>query len=109
MKTQSKEKLALSVARELKQSIRNAADDLQHIIQPLTGEMRSAPNVIAKVDFWGAVHAAAQRQFWLTVSDKAYRDFGLDLPEHAKAAGTKARRLVDAEAVRFANRLAKAA
>ena len=109
MKTQSKEKLALFVARELKSTIRLASDDLEYILQPLTGEMRSAPNIVAKADLWVAVQSAAQRGLWLAVSDKAYLDFGLDLPEYAKAAGHPARRLVDAEAVRFANRLAKAA
>src|SRR6266403_4738322 len=83
--------------KELKQNLFIASDDLEHIIQPLTGEMRSAPNIVEKADFWGAVHVAAQRHFWLTASDAAYRDFGIDLPEYAKAAGHPARRLVDAE------------
>ena len=95
--------------KALKQSISSAADDLQHIIEPLTEEMCTAPNVVAQAGMRSAVQRAAQRHLWLAVSDKAFADFGLDLPEYAKAGGTKARLLVDREAVRFTQRLAKGA
>jgi hypothetical protein len=93
--------------KAIKQTITAASDDLQHVTEFLVAELHSAHVAERIID--QAVGSAATRALWLAVSDKAFADFGLDLPEYAKAGGTKVRLLVDREAVRFTQRLAKGA
>ncbi len=76
--------------------------DLEHALEPVCNELLcfDAP----KVNVLASLNKSGQRALYLTATDVA-ASLGVDLPEYAKADGTAARKLVDAEAWRFAGRL----
>jgi hypothetical protein len=84
----------------LKQTMNDAAADLEYTFEFLVAELSSACRELA-------VQVAAERGLWLAVSDAAYREFDLDLPEYAKATG-RVKSMVDRAATRLSLRLAAA-
>jgi hypothetical protein len=82
----------------LKQTMNDAAADLEYVTEFLVAEVQPAGRDLA-------IRVAAERHLWLAVSDAAYRDFQIDLPEYAKATG-RARTMVDRGVTRLTVRLA---
>jgi len=79
-----------------------ASADLEFALEPVCNALLcfDAP----KVNVLASLNKSGQRALYLTATDAA-ASFGIDLPEYAKAEGTAARKLVDAESLRFATRL----
>ena len=90
--------------RSLKHSLFIASGDLNYALQPLVHQLLCFDATKEKII--SSVSAAAQRSLYLKMTDIA-AGFDVDLPEYNKAAGTVPRRMVDREAVRWAERLYK--
>jgi hypothetical protein len=88
--------------KSLKLSLFISSGDLNHALQEMVNQLIcfDAP----KEKIISSVRIAAQRLLYLSATDAA-AGFGQDIPEYAKADGTVARKLVDAEAKRCAVRL----
>jgi hypothetical protein len=87
----------------MKQTLFVASGDLNHAL-PLVHQLLCFDATKEKII--SSVSAAAQRSLYLKMTDIA-AGFDVDLPEYNKAAGTVPRRMVDREAVRWAERLYK--
>lgn len=88
--------------QSLKDSLFIASGDLNHALQPVVHQLLCFD--AAKHKIISSVTTTAQRMLYLKMTDIA-AGFNIDLLEYEKADGTVARRMVDRESKRCAERL----